>query len=68
MLLGRSVLLFILVCAGVTLTLLPLLPLPVDPMLHVAVLLVPFVTAWIVVASWHAAGAPWPSFKKPPQL
>jgi len=64
----RSALLFLLIYAGVALTMAGLLPLPLDPALRAVFLLMPALTALMVVASWHAAGAPWPSLKKPPRL
>jgi hypothetical protein len=58
----RVLVLFVLVYAVTTLAVARLGPLPVEPLLQVAVLLVPTITSLTVVASWYEAGAPWPRF------
>jgi hypothetical protein len=63
MLLRRSVVVFLLVSVGMALIVAWVTPLPIDSVPHAAILLIPLITASTVVASWRAAGAPWPSLK-----
>jgi hypothetical protein len=61
----KGLTLFTLVYVLATLAVARLMPLPIEPTLRLAALLVPVIVAMTVVAAWHEAGAPWPRLRWP---